>query len=124
MFSQGLDEAETDGRPMVVRSADLGGVDRCGPVPDVAAAVHVFHYLQLWHRIGVIPPDRFQQTLESFPVRSIAKLLFIEVGKTGVEGENLIMLPTALVARIARREFKIIVIVSLWEASLWRDMVY
>jgi hypothetical protein len=50
--------------------------------------------------------------------------LFIEVGKTGVESKYLIVLPTALVARIARREFEIIGIVSLWEAGLWRDMVY
>jgi hypothetical protein len=90
----------------------------------VAAAVDVLDSVQVGHRIGVIPSDRFQQTPESFPVRSIAKLLFIEVGKTGVEGKYLIVLATALVARIARREFEIIGIVSLWEASLWRDMVY
>jgi hypothetical protein len=90
----------------------------------VAAAVDVFRCVQVGHRIGVIPPDRFQQALESIPVRPIAKLLFIEVGKTGVEGEDLIMVPTALIAQIARRELEIIGKVSLWEASLWRNMVY
>ena len=91
---------------------------------EVPAAVDVLDIIQVGNGIGVIPYDRFQQALESFPVRSMTKFLFIEVGETGVEGEDLIMLPTALVTQIARREFEIIGIVSLREARLWRDMVY
>jgi hypothetical protein len=84
----------------------------------------VYRCVEIGHRIGVIPSHRLHQASETLPVGASPELLFIEIGEVGIEGEDLIMLFSPLIASSAGWELEFLGMKPLWEASLWRHMIY
>jgi hypothetical protein len=86
--------------------------------------MNVYRCVEIGHRIGVIPSHRSHQASETLPVGASPELLFIEIGEVGIEGEDLIVLFSPLIASSAGWELEFLGMKPLWEASLWRHMIY